>query len=697
VTWRIPSLAIADEAIDLFADRARRARSDFRLTEDTITAMTGICQRLDGMPLAIELAAARLRALSLNEIAASLQDRFHLLTGGGRTVMPRQQTLRASVDWSHALLADDERILFRRLAVFRGGFVLDAAHAVASEGLTEPYDVLDQITLLVDKSLVVAEDRSGHTRFRMLETMRQYAAEKLCEAGEKNEIRRRHLDYYMAMVDALHSEARAGHEQHLERAVAEMDNIRAAFAWSAEHEPDPSVLIRAAQGSVWLADMPLADRLAAAAIRAGAGTEANFIRVHALSWLSRGEEADAVLDAIPAKELTDDDFVRYVILRASNRLWALADPAGAKSFIDELSAALPSRNREGIAAFLTVYWFAMGKPEAVARSAKTVAVERLPTVVGAEVAWAITGAYADSGRIAEALAAANRGYTVASRCLDAPQMTLIIADAHVGALLQSGNIDEATQVAERARQQAEDLPGVAQLLSTAVAGRAALGSGKLHDAISLLGPVADALSDAGESNGWAYRYQVPRTIALALLGSTREAAAARVEIERLQHASWRFLDYERAVAAAWVAAAEGNLDHAITTTLSAAETTRANGQFGAELLCLQTATQFGDRSTAPRLRELEPLVEGSRVGLTARFAAALQAQNPGELAAVSHEFEEMGDLIAAIDASAHAAIAYNGDDMTAGACNCASRAEKLAERCGGATTPALRQVVELCL
>ena len=556
VTWRIPSLAIADEAIELFTDRAGRARPDFSLDGDTTATVTEICRHLDGMPLAIELAAARMRALSLAEIAASLHDRFQLLTGGGRTLMPRQQTLRASVDWSHDLLSDDERVLFRRLAVFRGGFDLDAVRAVAADDQAERYLVLDQVTLLVDKSLVVSEDEFDHTRFRMLETMRQYAGEKLSESGEQNEIRRRHLDYYMAMVDALHTEARAGHEQLLEQAVAELDNLRAAFAWSAEQDPDPDLLIRAAQGAVWLADMPLADRLAEAAIGAGAGTDASFVRVHALSWLSRGREADAVLAKIPPAELTDDDYVRFVILRASNRLWALADPAGAKSFIDEVSGTPPVRNRECIDAFLTVYWFAMGKPEASAQSARNVAVDSLPTVVGAEVAWAMTGAAADAGRFTDAFAAAERGNTVASRCLDAPQMTLIIADAHVGALLLCGRIEDARKVAEEVRHQAADLPGVAQLLSTAVVGRAALGAGRLHDACSLLGAVADALSDAGESNGWAYRYQVPRTIALALLGSNAEAAAALVALERLRHASWQFLDYERVLAQAWVGAAE---------------------------------------------------------------------------------------------------------------------------------------------
>ena len=130
VSWRVPSLSLADEAIELFADRARLARPDFKLSDDNAAAVRDICRRLDGMPLAIELAAARVRALSLSEIVDSLHDRFRLLTGGARTAVRRQQTLRASVDWSHALLTDPERVLFRRLAAFLGGFDLEAAQFV---------------------------------------------------------------------------------------------------------------------------------------------------------------------------------------------------------------------------------------------------------------------------------------------------------------------------------------------------------------------------------------------------------------------------------------------------------------------------------------------------------------------------------------------------------------------------------------
>ena len=190
VTFLVPSLSLDGEAIDLFADRARRTRPDFDVTESNSATVEEICRRLDGMPLAIELAAARVRALSLDDILGSLHDRFRLLTGGARTAVRRQQTLRASVDWSHALLTEPEQKLFRRLAVFLGGFDLEAAQAVAGTTEVERYQVLDQLTLLVDKSLVVSENTSGRTRYRFLETVRQYALEKLGESGEADDVRR---------------------------------------------------------------------------------------------------------------------------------------------------------------------------------------------------------------------------------------------------------------------------------------------------------------------------------------------------------------------------------------------------------------------------------------------------------------------------------------------------------------------------
>jgi predicted ATPase/DNA-binding CsgD family transcriptional regulator/class 3 adenylate cyclase len=242
VTWRVPSLPLAAEAIELFADRARRARPGFAVTADNATAVAEICRRLDGIPLAIELAAARLRVFSPAEIAAGLHDRFRLLTGGSRTAVRRQQTLRASVDWSHALLTEPERIMFRRLAAFAGGFDLDAALVVGAGDGLERHQVLDQLALLVDKSLVAVEESQSATRYRLLETVRQYAAEKLGESGEADQVRTRHRDHYTRLAGRLDPPVDGDPRPLIRRLEAEIDNLRTAFAWSLELADTESAL-----------------------------------------------------------------------------------------------------------------------------------------------------------------------------------------------------------------------------------------------------------------------------------------------------------------------------------------------------------------------------------------------------------------------------------------------------------------------
>ena len=683
VTWRIPSLSLADEAIDLFTDRARRVRPDFIVTEENTATVTEICRRLDGMPLAIELAAARMRALSLSEILEGLHDRFRLLTGGGRTAVRRQQTLRASVDWSHDLLAESERTLFRRLGVFVGGFDLDAAQAVVAAGEVQRYEVLDQLSLLVDKSLVVAEDSRGHTRYRLLETMRQYALNKLDEAGEVYAVRKRHIDYFMALLDVLGRRERAGYAQILRRGVTEFDNLRAAFAQSAKFDSDPDLLTRAARGAAWLLDLPLADRLADAAIRAGAGADANIVRAHVLSFLSRGAEADGVLADALNHELNDVDRARIAFARAMNRLFTLGDPAGAKSLIDDAARNTPPQARRCIDAFLAVYWAAMGKPAMVKEIVENLDWEKLPDAGAARAtAWAITVALGDAGAASDAVATAESGYPIPVRGY------FVLTDAQLGALLLAGRVTEGLDIAKAGDRRAADFPSSQFApIFAAIRGRAAIGAGDLGAACALLATANDKFVALGTTHGWTYRSTLLRTTALAMSGMTDESVAALADLEDGRHPGWRYLDYEYGIAKGWVAASRGAVAEAVAETLSAAEAARANGQFAAEVMCLQTAAQFGDASGAARLRELAGLVEGPRARLAARLAASLEANDAAELASVSVDFEQMGDMVAALDAAAHAARAYRRQGSQESASGCARRAKALIEKCG-ASTPA---------
>ncbi|MCV7347410.1 helix-turn-helix transcriptional regulator [Mycolicibacterium rhodesiae] len=465
---------------------------------------------------------------------------------------------------------------------------------------------------------------------------------------------------------------------------------RATLSIESDLPPDTDLLVRAAHGAVWLADLPLADRLAKAAVAAGAGPEPNFVRAHALSWLSRGTEADAVLTAMAAGDLTDVDRARLAFHRASNMLWVLGDPARAIEIVNQQSAVESAEAHTYLDAFRVVHRFATDDPQPAREAAHPLVLGDLPPVVGAEIAWALTVVSGEAGQATEAEARAEWGYRAATRRFDAPQMRFNIADAHLTALLLAGRIPDAGEVAHGVGSQAADLPGEAQLLAAAVAGRAALGAGDVELACRLLGQAALGLSAAGHGMGWGYRYNVVRVSALALLGEVDEAAEVLAALDTIAR-PFRSLDYEVSLARAWVAANQGAVSEAIAIASGAAERACAKGQFGAEALCLQTVTQFGDRTCADRLNELAALVEGPRVAAVARFAAALHDSDAPELTAVSQVFEGLGDLIAAADSVAHAALIYRRHGQRGSALNCSTRVAALVQRCGGLVTPAVQQ------
>jgi predicted ATPase/DNA-binding NarL/FixJ family response regulator len=246
--WWVPSLAVPAEtlppsaagvaalgeceAVQLFVERAGAVVPSFALTERNAEAVGQVCRRLDGIPLALELAAARVRALRVEQLAARLDDRFRLLTAGSRVALPRQQTLRAAVDWSHELLPEPERVLLRRLAVFAGGWTLRAAEAVCAGDGIAPEDVLELLVQLVNKSLVLVEEHGAETRYRLLETMRQYGGENLQAAGEEAAVRDRHWAWCMALARRAYGPLWGPDQKAwVSRLQTELDNLRAAVEW----------------------------------------------------------------------------------------------------------------------------------------------------------------------------------------------------------------------------------------------------------------------------------------------------------------------------------------------------------------------------------------------------------------------------------------------------------------------------------
>ncbi len=262
--WRIPSLAAPDpaqlpplemlrrvETVRLFLDRAALARSGFALTSANAQAIAQICRRLDGIPLAIELAAARVRSLDPQQISERLDDRFSLLTEGARTTVARHRTLRAAIDWSYDLLPESERLLLCRLSVFAGGFSLDAAEEACGSTDEGRAEALGLLTRLVDKSLIIADDVGGETRYRMLDSVRRYAEEHLRDAGEEEATRRRHLMRFIQLAERAEPELIGPHQASwLDRLDMEHDNFRVALEWTGPRNTDAEAVARLA-ATLW--------------------------------------------------------------------------------------------------------------------------------------------------------------------------------------------------------------------------------------------------------------------------------------------------------------------------------------------------------------------------------------------------------------------------------------------------------------
>ncbi|MEP6755135.1 MAG: tetratricopeptide repeat protein, partial [Chthonomonadales bacterium] len=262
--FRIPPLSLPDlkqtatpaslstyEAVRLFVDRATATLPTFAVTDQSALALAQLCVQLDGIPLAIELAAARVRSLSVEDIKNRLDQRFRLLTGGSRTAQPRQQTLKALIDWSYDLLSEQEKIFLARLSVFAGGWTLAAAEKVCSGESIEDWEALDLLSSLVDKNLVLALEKDGSVRYRMLETVREYAAEKLLEAGQEQTLRIRHGDWFLELSEEAEPKL-TGAEQGIWLNVLETEysNLRAVLKWSMDTPQGSEVNLRLC-GALW--------------------------------------------------------------------------------------------------------------------------------------------------------------------------------------------------------------------------------------------------------------------------------------------------------------------------------------------------------------------------------------------------------------------------------------------------------------
>jgi predicted ATPase len=382
--WPVPALATPPPGLDdprrlleygaarLFVERAEAVAPGFELSDGGVEAVGEICRRLDGLPLAIELAAARVPALTVRSIAARLDDRFRLLTGGSRTALPRQQTLRAVVDWSWELLSEPERATLRRLAVFTGGCTLDAAEEVggpATGGPAPPGGVLEAIARLVDKSLLVAEPGwGGEPRYHLLETVRAYAADRLAEAGEAERLARAHAERFARFAERADPELRGpGQLDWTRRLEADHDNLRAALRWAvAAGDGELALRLAAPLGWFWYmrGDRHAAAEWLPAALAAGPTVSSTararvllisaFFRVDAGDPKGVAAAIELAAEARAVAERTGDDLnLAWADIVVAQLTFISGDPALGMEMLDRaLTAIKATDDRWSLAAAL---------------------------------------------------------------------------------------------------------------------------------------------------------------------------------------------------------------------------------------------------------------------------------------------------------------------------------------------------------
>jgi non-specific serine/threonine protein kinase len=608
-TYHLPPIEglMTYEAVQLFIERARSVQPSFTLTPENAPAVVQVCRRLDGIPLATELAAARIRVLSVEQIVARLDDAYRLLTGGSRSALARQQTLRAAMDWSYHLLSAQEQAFFRRLSVFAGSFSLEAAEAICAGEPGEECDVLDVLSSLIDKSLVLMEQRSGEARYRLLETIRQYGQDKLRQAGEVAAMRRRHCDWYIRFAERAGPET-VGLQQAewLHRLELEHDNIRTALVWSLEQgEAEPGARIGTA---IW-----------------------HF-------WLYRGylTEGRNMLERI-LKHFSEQTSVRAKVLHAAGLLaFYQGDHARANILLEEsldLSRALP--DRQGIAYALNALG-TLTHSRGDYEQATTLYEESLPllrelgdkrVMVLALSGWGLT--LLALGEYERAIALCEESLALA-RELGSPQGVAGSLTTLAIAVLEWGDYERARVLCEESlaiRQKLGDKGGSAHTLT--ILGRVALSQGsyaqaKAHYDVSL--SLRQAL---GDKEGIASALE---GLAGVAQGQGQPPSAARLygAAQALRNAIGAPLaptdraSYERMVAsvrvqldaapfeAAWTQGQAFTLEQAI----AAAEQVKVREQI--------TPTSQSTTEVAPPTFPQAPASSGNPFGLTAREIEVLR-------------------------------------------------------------------------
>jgi DNA-binding CsgD family transcriptional regulator len=473
------------------------------------------------------------------------------------------------------------------------------------------------------------------------------------------------------------------------------DTVRLGVLWlESDLAVEPELLFDSAHAAFLRFDFALASQLADASMRAGGPAEAALLRAQALALQNRAEESQDILASLRADALDDRQLAYAIALRACN-LWAQLDrPDESWELLETTLQASNAVVRESSQALRALQLAMRARPaEALAMSAQ-VSRDGLGDFQALTAAWALVIALGDTGRIDDLAPVAIEGYERARRSPEAAFLGVGLAEHHVKALLLAGCIDDAVATAKAVCRQCADAPGAIGAVGSAIAAAATLGSGRLGAASSQISAASTVFAASDAASGVRYRFTIVEIEALA---KRDELAAAEAALEGLRPSAdptLSILKPDLLLAAAWVEAARGAVSRAVANARQAAEFAQTHGQFAREVMSLQTATHFGDKTTVARLRQLRELVEGPRAPAAFEFAAGLAAGDGTALLAASRRFEAMGDIFAAADASAHSANAYRDEGLRGAALTAAGRAQRLAHECGGAVSPALRQATQ---
>lgn len=466
--------------------------------------------------------------------------------------------------------------------------------------------------------------------------------------------------------------------------------VRRGLLWlESDLPPDPDVLSAAATAASSLLDFALAERLSRAAAESGVGVQARVHLAYSLLMQRKGDDAAAVIDSIPAGEVPVAAFINDVILRAANLLWTMRSPDESWQVIDEALEDATGPRRSQLLAFRANQLALAGRPADVMAVMADVDYQVLDGFGATIGLCAETLALGELGQPERATEKAIACQAVVESSQQSGFLAQPLVEFHVFALAIAGHVDEAAAVAEAHLAGTRDEPSTAQSLAAAIVGMAAVSTGDLTSALQRLpAERGEEDSDFVLANSF-HRFHVLRAQALARLGDA-EGADATLRTARLHHhPTYVYVESTALLAEAWLAAARQRLTVAREFATQAAEFARAHGQLAREVLCLQTAVQFGDTTVADRLEELAAVVGGPRAPLAARYGRAVTLDDADGLDMASIDFESMGDRLAAADAAGQAAAAHRRAGRRGMAMTASSRAERLAAACGGAISPAI--------